>query len=61
MFTYNGSYGIFEEYKKGSLKEGKLADIVILDDDILTVSKDQIRNIKVNVTIKSGEILYCNL
>lgn len=61
MFTYNGAYGIFEEYKKGSLKEGKLADIVILDEDILTVSKDQIGDIKVGVTIKSGEILYCNL
>lgn len=61
MFTCNGAYGIFEENEKGSLTAGKLADIVILDKDILSVPLDQIENIKVNVTIKSGEILFNKL
>ncbi|MEL7654374.1 MAG: amidohydrolase, partial [Bacillota bacterium] len=58
MFTCNGAYGIFEEGKKGSLEVGKLADIVILDKDILKVKKEKIKDIKVNYTIKSGSIIY---
>ncbi|WP_313345810.1 amidohydrolase [Sedimentibacter sp.] len=61
MFTFNGAYAIFEENEKGSLKKGKLADIVILDQDILSVPLNQIDKIKVCTTIKSGEILYNNL
>ncbi len=58
MFTYNGAYGIFEEHRKGSLETGKLADIIILDRDILKVDKEKIKDIKVNCTIKSGKILF---
>lgn len=61
MFTCNGAYGIFEENEKGTLRTGKLADIVILDKDILKTPIDQIEKIKVVVTIKSGEILFNNL
>lgn len=60
MFTCNGAYGIFEEYEKGTLMVGKLADIVILDQDILSVPLEQIDKIKVCATIKSGEILFNN-
>lgn len=61
MFTCNGAYGIFEENIKGTLEVGKLADIVILDRDILSTSLNQIEEIKVCVTIKSGEILFNSL
>jgi len=61
MFTCNGAYGIFEENNKGTLEVGKLADVVILDQDILSVHSNDIDKIKVNVTIKSGEILYNSL
>lgn len=61
MFTYNGAYGIFEEKVKGTISVGKLADIVILDNDILSVPLDQLDKIKVCTTIKSGEILFNNL
>ncbi|WP_206458799.1 amidohydrolase [Anaerovorax sp. IOR16] len=61
MFTCNGAYGIFQENDRGTLGVGKLADIVILDDDIFSVPTDQIDKIKVCVTIKSGEILFNNL
>lgn len=61
MFTVNGAYGIFEENKKGTLEVGKLADIVILDSDILSVVKDKIKDIKVNITVKSGQIIFNRL
>ena len=43
MFTYNGAYASFEENVKGSLEPGKLADVVILDQDLLTWPAEQVR------------------
>jgi len=61
MYTCNGAYGIFVENEKGTLRAGKLADVIILDEDILSVPLNEIEKIKVCVTIKSGEILFNNL
>ena len=61
MFTSSGAYGIFEEARKGTLEVGKLADIVILDKDLLKVKKDKIKDVKVNCTIKSGSMIYNRL
>jgi hypothetical protein len=61
MFTLNGAYAIFEEDRKGSLEVGKLADLVILDSDILKIEKDKIRKIKVKATIKSGRVVFNKL
>jgi hypothetical protein len=58
MFTVSGAHAIFEEKRKGTLEAGKLADVVVLDQDILKVSKDAIKDIQVSVTIKGGQILY---
>ncbi len=61
MFTCNGAYAIGEENIKGTLEVGKLADVVILDQDILSTPLNQIEKIKVCVTIKSGEVLFNSL
>lgn len=61
MFTSHGAYSIFEEDKKGTLEVGKLADIAILDRDILNTKKEKIKDIKVMTTIKSGRILHNKL
>ncbi|HML36764.1 MAG TPA: amidohydrolase [Bacillota bacterium] len=58
MFTINGAFAVFEEKTKGSLEIGKLADIVILDRDILKTPKEEVKDIRVVTTIKSGCILY---
>jgi predicted amidohydrolase YtcJ len=58
MFTYNGAYAIFKEHEKGALKPGLLADILILDCDVFQVAKEELKNVKVMTTIKSGEILF---
>jgi predicted amidohydrolase YtcJ len=56
--TINGAYEYFEEKTKGSLKEGKLADLVILDKNPLKVQVNDIKNIKVFETIKEGKSIY---
>ena len=58
LYTTNGAYASFEETSKGSLEAGKLADMVILDRDILTIPEDEIKEVKVDTTIVGGEIIY---
>ena len=58
MFTYNGAYVSFEEDIKGSLEPGKLADIVILDQDLLTYDPENITDVKVKYTLIDGQIVY---
>ncbi|WP_330746201.1 amidohydrolase [Chryseobacterium sp. CP-77] len=56
--TINGAYQLQEENKKGSIKAGKMADFVILDQNPLTISPENLRNIKVLETIKEGNSVY---
>ncbi len=56
--TKNAAYQYFEEDIKGTIKEGKLADLVILDKNPLKVEPDDIRNIKVMETMKEGNTIF---
>lgn len=56
--TSNAAYQYFEEDTKGTLAAGKLADLVILDNNPLTIKPADIRNIKVVKTIKEGNTIY---
>lgn len=58
--TINSAYSYFEENRKGSLKEGKLADLVILDKNPLKVDKEKIKDIKICSTWKNGKEAYIN-
>jgi predicted amidohydrolase YtcJ len=57
-YTINGAYASFQEDKLGSLEPGKLADITVLSQDLLTVPDDQILNTNVLYTIVGGKIKY---
>jgi hypothetical protein len=57
-YTYNGAYSVFEEERKGSLEEGKLADIAVLSEDILSVPEDRIRELTAVMTMVDGKIVY---
>lgn len=57
-YTLSNAFAAFEEDIKGSLSLGKLADVTVLDTDIMTVPDDQIRNAKVTYTIIGGKIVY---
>ena len=58
MFTYNGAYASFEENIKGSLEPGKLADVVVLDQDLLTYPVEKVQDVKVRYTLVGGEVAY---
>ncbi|MGK9370106.1 amidohydrolase [Melioribacter sp. Ez-97] len=57
-YTFNGAYAAFEENIKGSLEEGKLADIVVLSNNLIKCSEDDILNTEVLYTIVGGKIVY---
>ncbi len=57
-YTINGAFASFEEKLKGSIKKGKLADLVVLSNNLLTCPDDQILSTKVLYTIVGGKILY---
>jgi len=48
----------FEENEKGSIENGKFADIVVLDQDLMTTNEKQILQTKVIMTILNGSIVY---
>ncbi len=56
--TLYGAYGAYEENIKGSLEVGKLADMIVLSDDILSIDKMDIINLKVDLTMIDGEVCY---
>ncbi len=57
-YTINVAYSSFEEDIKGSIELGKLADFVVLSQDILTIPEDQIPDTTVLYTIVGGKIVY---
>jgi predicted amidohydrolase YtcJ len=57
-YTLNGAYASFQEDLLGSLKPGKLADITVLSEDIMTVPEDEILSAEVRLTIVGGRVLY---
>ncbi|NBI64515.1 hypothetical protein D3Z38_16050 [Clostridiales bacterium] len=57
-YTYNSAYGIHREHELGTLEPGKLADLAILDHNILEVDPDVIPKTQVLMTIMNGKITY---
>ncbi|WP_165920220.1 amidohydrolase [Tissierella praeacuta] len=56
-YTMGGAYASFEENIKGSLEEGKLADMVVLSKDIFNMEEDSIKDVEVVATIFGGELV----
>ncbi|MEA3181154.1 MAG: hypothetical protein QOI59_4677 [Gammaproteobacteria bacterium] len=58
MYTANGPYLSWEENIKGTLEPGKLADMIVLDEDILTVPDEQLLTLRIDRTYLGGKLVY---
>lgn len=58
MYTRNGAFLTREEKVKGTLEAGKLADMIVLPEDLLNVSPEKVLNMKVDMTIVGGRVLF---
>ena len=56
--TINGAYNSHEENRKGSITVGKLADFVVLSDDLFTVPNDKIKDLEIVRTVVGGKTVY---
>jgi predicted amidohydrolase YtcJ len=59
--TIKGAYASFMENETGSLEKGKLADLIILDRDIIKGPSDEINKAKVVTTMLEGRVVYSSL
>ena len=57
-YTVENAYAAFEEGQKGTLEVGKLGDVTVLSQDILTVPDDRILKTEVEYTIVGGKVVY---
>jgi hypothetical protein len=59
-YTLNAAYTSFDENKRGTIETGKLADLTILSQNLTKIKADEIRNVKVEMTIVDGKIVYAS-
>ncbi|MCG2715510.1 MAG: amidohydrolase [Candidatus Marinimicrobia bacterium] len=57
-YTISPAYASFEESMKGSIAPGKLADLVIIDEDITKINPETIKDARIMMTIVGGKIEY---
>ncbi len=57
-YTINNAYAAFEENIKGTIEAGKLADLVVLNEDILMIDPVKIKDVKVDMTVFDGKVIY---
>lgn len=57
-YTLNGAFAEFSETDKGSIEAGKLADLVVLDQDLFRIPPEKIIDVQVRMTVFNGDILY---
>jgi hypothetical protein len=57
-YTLGSAFAAFEENEKGSLAPGKLADLVVLSDDLFSIPPEKIKDARVMMTIVGGKVVY---
>ena len=58
LYTLGSAYAEFMETRKGRIKQGYLADIVIFDRDLLTIPAEEIMQAQVDYTVVGGKVVY---
>lgn len=57
-YTMGSAYAEFQENQKGSITPGKLADMVLLSDDIFSIAPEKIRDVRVVKTFVGGKLVF---
>jgi predicted amidohydrolase YtcJ len=57
-YTVTAAYASFEEDEKGTLSAGRLADFVILERDLFSIPVEELRDVKVDVTVVGGKVVF---
>lgn len=57
-YTQGGAYASFEENLKGNLEVGKLADFIVLNQNIFEIDKSEILKTKIDMTVVEGEVVF---
>lgn len=60
-YTIGPAYGSFREDELGTLEVGKLADIAVLEKNLFAIPEEEIKDVKVKLTITDGEVVYENI
>ena len=58
MATIDAAYLSFDEKRKGSIEVGKLGDLVLLSDDLLTCDAERIKDIQPLATVVGGKVVH---
>jgi len=58
MYTVNAAYASFEEKDKGTIEEGKLADLTVLSKNLHDAPASEIEDIQIEMTIINGKVAY---
>ncbi|HXE90426.1 MAG TPA: amidohydrolase [Terriglobales bacterium] len=57
-YTLGSAYAEFQEQEKGSITPGKLADLVVLSDDIFSIAPEKIKDVRAEITIVGGRVVF---
>jgi predicted amidohydrolase YtcJ len=57
-YTLDAAYAEFSEKEKGSIEAGKMADLVVLDQDLFAIPSERIKDVKVAMTVAGGRIIF---
>ncbi|MCZ0875131.1 amidohydrolase [Peribacillus sp. AS_2] len=57
-YTYGSAHGCFREHELGTIEEGKLADLVVLDRNLFDIPESEVLETKVELTINDGIVVY---
>jgi predicted amidohydrolase YtcJ len=57
-YTMGSAYAEFQESEKGSITPGKLADMVLLNEDIFSIAPERIRDVRVLKTLVGGRVVF---
>jgi len=57
-YTAGAAYAEFQEADKGTLAPGKLADLVVLSEDVFAIPPERLREVRVETTIVGGRVVF---